>query len=227
MKKTIFIIISLTLLGFLLVSCSTHDTSVTSNPSNDSKDNNPNISIQSSMTLSNNDLFPLNGKQQYLRVKMIEGKYYEDWNSGAFMGTIWNGSFIIELNDDSGNVMTKTDLSTVYEEPLIFNSAFEIAFDDYNNDEDLDFTIGQYSSSNGNNYKLFTLRSDGKVEELPIKDYHSLFISKTEGFYSTKLTKVDKNSFHIQYYDNSKQKNFIDTFRWNGKEFVRVKQVNN
>lgn len=192
------------------------------NGSGGGKDESPSITIQSPMTLSNNDLFPINGEHQYLRLKMVKGKYYENWTPGAYMGTIWEGYFIIELSDESGNVISQNDLSKIYKESLIFNSSFQIQFDDYNNDEDIDFTIGQYTSSNGGDYKLFTIRKDGKIEELPVKDYFSLFISNTTGFYSTKLTKIDNITFKIEYYDNSKGKNFEDFFKWDGNKFIRI-----
>lgn len=208
----------------LLTACSSRENSSTasSNSPIKNKDNYSDITIQSPMTLSNNYLFSINGENQYLRLKMIKGKYYEDWFPGAYMGTIWEGNFIIELADDSGNTIAQTDLSKFYKELLTFNSSFQIQFDDYNNDGDIDFTIGQYSSSNGNDYKLFTIRKDGKIEELPIKGYSSLFISNATGFYSTKLTKVDNITFKKEYYDNSKGKQLEDTFKWNGTEFIKI-----
>lgn len=63
---------------------------------------------------------------------------------------------------------------------------------------------------------------NGKVEVLCVKDYSSLFISNSTGYYSTKLTKIDNVTFKIQYYDNSKGENFEDFFKWNGKEFIKV-----
>lgn len=179
------------------------------------------ITIQTPMTLSNNDLFPINGEHQYLRLKMVKGKYYEDWTPGPYMGTIWEGYFIIELSDESGNVISQSDLSKIYKEPMIINTSFEIQFDDYNSDGDFDFTIGQYASSNGRYYKLFTIRKDGKIEELPIKGYSSLFISDTTGYYSTKLTKIDNITFKIEYYDNLKGKNLEDFFMWDRNKFIK------
>jgi bla regulator protein BlaR1 len=176
------------------------------------------------MTLSNNDLFLVNGEHQYLRLKMVKGKYYENWAPGAYMGMIWEGNFVIELADDSGNVISETNLNKIYKESLIFNSLFQIEFDDYNNDGDIDFTIGQYVSSNGRNYKLFTLRKDGTVEELPVTGHSSLFISNTTDFYSTKLTKIDNVTFKTEYYDNSKGKNLENVFKWNGKEFIKLEK---
>ena len=61
---------------------------------------------------------------------------------GNYMG----GLFYFKLSDESGNVISQNDLSKVYKEPLIFNSLFQIQFDDYNGDDDIDFTIGQYAS---------------------------------------------------------------------------------
>lgn len=135
---------------------------------------------------------------------------------------VFSNDIGLELTDESGNVISLTDLNKIFKEPMIFNSSFEIQFDDYNNDGDIDFTIGQHASSNGRDYKLFTLRKDGRVEEMPIKGYSSLFISNTTGFYSTKLTKIDNVTFKIEYYDNSKGENIEKVFKWNGKEFVHI-----
>lgn len=224
LKRKISVMMSFIILMFLFASCSPkNDNSiVSSNSSVENKENYPHIIIQSPMTLSSNDLFHINGEHQYLRLKMVEGKYYEDWTPGAYMGTIWEGCFIIELADESGNVISQTDLNKIYKDPLIFNSSFQIEFDDYNNDGDFDFTIGQYASSNGRNYKLFTLRKNGEIGELAIKGYSSLLISNTTGYYSTKLTKVDNVTFKTEYYNNSEGKSCEDVFKWDGKEFIKV-----
>jgi len=224
LKRIASTIISVLILILPLSSCSSQSgVDIASlNISGESKEESSGIAVQSPMTLSNNDLFPINGEHQYLRLKMVKGKYYEDWTPGAYMGTIWEGYFIIELSDESGNVISQNDLSKIYKGPLIFNSSFQIQFDDYNSDEDIDFTIGQYASSNGRDYKLFTIRKDGKIEELPIKDYFSLFISNTTGVYSTKLTKIDNITFKIEYYDNSNGKNLEDFFKWDGNKFIKI-----
>lgn len=211
MRRIVCTIVSILVLIMLLTSCSSKV-----------DDNLSDIIIESPMTLSNNDLFPINGESQFLRLKMMKGKYYEDWNPGAYMGTLWEGFFIIELVDEFGNNISHIDLNNIYKEPLIFNSSFQIQFDDYNNDGYLDFTIGQYASSNGNDYKLFTLTKDGIIGELNIKDCTSLFISNTTGYYSTKLAKIDEISFSTVYYNNSIGKIFEDVFIWDGKEFFKA-----
>ncbi len=217
MKKLTGIVLVLVL---FLTSCYSLKT-VTANKPDENKENYSDILVQSPMTISDNDLFSINGENQYLRIRMVKGKYIEDFNPGAYQGKVLEGLFMIELANINGKAIAKTDLSTIYEEPLIFNFPFDLQFDDYNADGNLDFTIGQYRSSNGKDYKLFTLRKDGKIEVLPIKDYSSLFISKTTDYYSTKLEKIDDLTFKIEYYDNITGKNSEAVFKWNGKEFVK------
>jgi hypothetical protein len=182
---------------------------------------NSEIEVQSPMTLSNS-MCTFNGQSAYLRLKMVKGRYYEDWNPGAYMGTLWEGSFVIELADEYGKTIAETDISKMFSEPLVFKSSFNLEFDDYNNDGDLDFTIGQYASSNGRVYKLFSLRKDGKVEELPFKDRPDLFISNTTGYYSTKLNKINGTTFEIEYYNNA-EGTFHDFYTWDGKQFMLSK----
>ncbi|MDF2485735.1 MAG: hypothetical protein K0R46_1903 [Herbinix sp.] len=233
MKKKILIVTGLLTSIFLLVACSIAKTNdnistvalITQEPTIKVIENaatEAKIVVDSPVTLSFNSMYPFNGKNQYLMLRMVEGKYYEDWNPGPIFGTIWEGDFIIELVDESFNTIAHTYLSEFFTGNLIFMSSFDLQFDDYNNDGDLDFTLGQYATSNGNNFQLFTLRKDGIVEELPIKEYPSLFISNSTDYYSTKLIKVNNTKFSKQYYDNLKGKSFEDEFEWDGKQFILV-----
>lgn len=180
-----------------------------------------NIIVETPMTLSDNPV-DFNGAKAILRLRMVNGKYYEDWNPGAIMGTIWEGKFVFELTDELGNVISQTELSEVYSEPLVFTNDFKLEFDDYNNDGCIDFTLGQYATSNGRVYKLFTINPDGSVKELQIKDHKELFISDASGYYSTKLQKTGDKSFSYQYYDNSKGKTFEPVFEWKDGAFVET-----
>ena len=186
-----------------------------------SENSRPEITVESPMTLSNS-MCAFNGQNAYLRLKMVKGRYYEDWNPGAIMGTLWEGSYVIELADESGRTIAETDISRMYNEPLLFRFSFAIEFDDYNDDGDPDFTIGQYASSNGRLYRLFTLRKTGKVEQLQVKDHPDLFISDSTGYYSTKLEKVDAAGFQTEYYNNA-EGTFREIYHWEDGQFVLVK----
>jgi len=176
------------------------------------------IEITGPITLSRNDLFPYGSSPEYLSVVLTKGKYFEDWSPGPFMGRNWAGEFQIQLSNDQGEVISAVDLNGYFQEDLVFNSLFDIEFDDYNGDGNIDFTIGQYASSNGNIYKLFTLEPAGRIEELPIEGHRELLISGA-GRYSAKLAK-NKSGFSSTYYDNSIGKTVIQSFAWNGKQFV-------
>ncbi len=176
------------------------------------------IRITGPFTLSRNDLFPFTNKQEYLSVVLMSGKYSEDWNPGPLMGRNWEGEFQLQLTDEDGKVISSADLNRFFKEGLVFNSFFDIDFDDYNGDGNVDFTIGQYASSNGNLFKLFTLEKSGKIEELPIKGHQELLVSAAER-YSVKLTKT-KTGFSSTYYDNRIEKHVKQSFVWNGKSFI-------
>lgn len=92
----------------------------------------------------------------------------------ALLITLREGNFVIELTDEFGRTIAETDISKLFSGALTFQSSFKLELDDYNNGGDPDFTIGQYGSSNGYSYRIFTLRKDGKVEQLPVKDHSDL-----------------------------------------------------
>lgn len=179
-------------------------------------------------TLSKNFIdFNKDSHDESLIVKMTDGRYYEDTAPGPYMGSNWEGKFYIQLIDDKGNVTSELDLNKAFnEQKLSFQNAFSIEFDDYNNDGNMDFTIGQYASSNGNIYKLFTISPNGKIEALVIKGQPEIF-SSGGNRYSKKFKKIGTATFISQYYDNSKGKMVENYYSWSDKEnkFV-IKPVN-
>jgi hypothetical protein len=180
------------------------------------------ILVTGPLTLSRNDLFPLTNKHEYLSVVLTNGKYFEDWSPGPFIGRNWAGEFQIRLTDENGEVMSAVDLNRYFQDEIVFNSFFDIEFDDYNGDGNLDFTIGQYASSNGSTFKLFTLDKSGRIEELPIEGQNGMFVSGT-GRYSAKLARHE-SGFSTIHYDNRIGKEVIQSYTWNGREFVRQSQ---
>lgn len=226
MRKIIFVF--LLIITMLLVACSGNmdDNGAgiidTTNPTTQSQNGDQvDIAVSSPMTVSEN-LIRYNDADAYLRLKMVKGKYYEDWSPKTISGTVLEGSFIFELSDGFGNTITQTELSSFYSKPLIFTDKFNIELDDYNNDGKLDFTLGQYSLNNGKSYKIFTIESDGTIEELVIKDTPELFISSGLDSFSTKLTKSDNKSFKVRQYNSDTGKTFESIYQWKTDRFVNV-----
>ncbi len=158
------------------------------------------------------------GRDELLIVRMTNGQLIKEEEPGPYQGSYHQGQFQLELVAADGTVLHTLDLNPSFNgEPLIFHEdrAFDIVFEDYNNDGRPDFTIGQYFSSNGFMYNLYSIHPDG------ISVLHQDLLS-AHGNYSIQFEKVGQTSFRNRYYDN-KQGQYIDTlYTWQGSQFVRT-----
>ncbi|WP_159881754.1 hypothetical protein [Paenibacillus puerhi] len=180
----------------------------------------PVIEVQGPMTVARSEL--PDGKK--LGVSLVEGRYFEDWiTPGPFMGKNWEGEFRLQWFDESGNELHGISLNSSFrDESLTFNREFQIHTDDYNGDGDLDFVIGQYASSNGYTYRMFTLnQAERCIQELGLQPASELFISSGEGTYSIPLEKTGTDSFRIGYYDNSKGVQVESVYKWEKDRFIK------
>ncbi|WP_150268729.1 hypothetical protein [Paenibacillus tepidiphilus] len=175
------------------------------------------------VTLSRNELYTWTGRREYLNLQLWKGSYSEDWTTPSPLGgRQWRGQFKLTVTDDTGTSLSSYDFNGAPYEELSFDSPFPVQFGDYNSDGYPDFTIGQYASSNGYEYKLFTLRNN-VVEELTVKQHPWLFISGGEGRYSVRLQNVS-GGFAASHYDNSLGQTVREIFAWNGEEFAETGQ---
>lgn len=183
------------------------------------------INVESVMTIAHSDLFPFSGKHEYLSLCLIKGNYFEDWSPGPYEGRNWRGDFRLILSDENGKEISHINLNDHFNhEELIFNDFFEFEFEDYNGDQLIDFTIGQYGSSNGNIYKIFTLTQDNQIQEVKIDENNELFVSGGNR-YSIKLEKVNNQSFKASHYNNAIGKYIEDTYTWDGIKFIKNKNT--
>lgn len=86
----------------------------------------------------------------------------------------------------------------------------------------MDFTVGQYGTSNGNVNKIFTLTSEDEIQELKIDGRQELFISGGQRT-SILLDTIDRHSFKVEYYDNAAGKQVEEIYTWGGTQFVQVR----
>lgn len=157
-------------------------------------------------------------------VRMTEGKQYEDEAAGPFMGWNWQGKFAVRLVNAEGKVLSEMSLNKIFYPDgadMIFNNTFLLKFNDYNNDGSPDFVIGQYGSSNGNLYRLFTIKNE-KIELLPVKNGErgELFSSGGRSRYTREFDKFAKSGIINWYYNNALGKNIRQNFTWDGAQFV-------
>lgn len=159
-----------------------------------------------------------NGEIEKLYVRMIKGERKEEKEPGPVMGPYWEGEFRLELAAQDGSLLHTLDLNETFGGgPLLFadNREFNIDFEDYNNDGWPDFSIGQYLSSNGFTYNLYSLTAEGIVVI-----HHDLFTGDSR--YSIVYEKAGNNSFRNRYYDMEKGEYAETLFTWQGERFVRT-----
>ncbi|MDD4494656.1 MAG: BsuPI-related putative proteinase inhibitor [Eubacteriales bacterium] len=179
------------------------------------------------VTLSKNTIdYNRDLRNEELLLKMTDGRHYEEKEPGPLMGENWEGRFVLQLLDDNENVISQLDLNQAFDgEALGFQYSFDIEFEDYNNDNCMDFTIGQFASSNGNVYRMFTITPDDGIEPLKIKSQTEIFSSGGDR-HSTKFEKRGLYTLINRYYDNSRGEMMEAYYLWDekGKQFVKKQE---
>ena len=178
------------------------------------------VAIKSPMTISNT---PIPGTNSTLKLRLVEGSYSEDWQPGAYQGTVYEGEFVFEVQDEVGNTIQTTALNQFYKEPLTFTHLFLLSLDDYNGDGLLDFTLGQHGNSNGNEYRIFSVQRDFSIVELPVPG-SSLYVSGGTGDkYSIKLEAEEGGILHYSYYSQEEGNYVQKKLGWKDGAFADMK----
>ncbi|MES7204572.1 hypothetical protein U6Q21_12410, partial [Cutibacterium acnes] len=157
------------------------------------------------------------GTAETLYVRMTDGERIEETAPGPFMGEYWEGRFRLELVSHEGTLLHTLELNPSFgEERLMFASSreFQLAFADYNDDGFPDFSIGQYASSNGFIYNVYSLMPDGMIVL-----HRDLFAAR--GAYSVLFEKAGAAAFRNRFYDNAKGEYAEAIYVWQGDRFVR------
>ncbi|MEG2054458.1 MAG: hypothetical protein RR052_05890, partial [Oscillospiraceae bacterium] len=110
------------------------------------------------------------------------------------------------------------------EKSLNFDKEFPLNLDDYNNDGNLDFAIGQPISSNFNSFLLFSVDKNGKLFALPTNEPKGMFSASVLEF-SPKFKKTSENAFSYDVYNNSDGLTRQYTQTWNGKQFTQSRFI--
>ena len=142
-------------------------------------------------------------EEYYLELIMYEGKYYVDTEVGAFEGENWVGDCKLVIKRDE-KIEYEYLLDEDWSEEMRFGSHFEIEIYDYDNDGQPEFLLGQYMSSNINEYKLYRITNEKTIEM--INGGENINISGKER-YSCKFNIDDNHKFFYEYYDNSTSQN--------------------
>lgn len=138
----------------------------------------------------NNDIYKL-------ELIMYDGEYSYVEDIGPFYGDNWTGKCKLVLTKN-GTVISKLLLAN-WEEDMLFNKVFDIKLYICAEHDSYIFSIGQYLSSNINEYRLYEI---SKCLELKALGSRIINISG-EDRYSCELNIDNLGNLSYQYYDNS------------------------
>jgi hypothetical protein len=143
-----------------------------------------------------------NNNRMYITIRIIMtvGKEINDPEPGPFQGTFRTGKFEVVSIDSNSKELARLSLNDVFsggDMSFREEAPFELLFDDYNEDGQPDFTIGQWGGSNGNFYCVLTVGPNG----FGILERN---IYSADHNPSIRYRKIGDNAFLNKYYDQEK-----------------------
>lgn len=151
-----------------------------------------------------------------LELIMYIGEFYEDTELGAFYGDNWVGKCKLVISHN-GMIESEYMLDDDWSEPMRFGNQFEIETYDYDNDGQSEFLIGQYLSSNINEYILYRMTKERIIEK--IEGGENINISGKDR-YSCTFDLIDLGIASYKYYDNSQGVEVKRIVRFEGDKVV-------
>jgi|GEM_PF-6089610 len=161
----------------------------------------------------------IGGVKATVRLLMTEGRHITDGEPGPFGKEYYEGNLVAEVFDQGNKLLSVSDLTGCFPQPLVFRGRFDLKAEDYNGDGLPEFTVGQYFSSNYNEFNIFTLSEKGEVTELQVNITDGILSSNHDGYYSTGFEKIGADAFKVSVYDMQKGKYIDKAYKWNGLEF--------
>lgn len=157
-----------------------------------------------------------------LQLVLVDGKQFLGESVGYGGGTDlmnFEGEYELQVLKD-GKLISKIEnkdllVISLNDTTLNFNNEFDFAFEDYNRDGDIDFTLGQFAGSNGYLYNIFSIDMNGTIRKLDVNG--DLWAASHD--FSATFKKASSTSFEFQKYDNAKGESLTYTATWNGKSF--------
>ena len=194
------------------------DTSATNNTTSNNPATNKEV-IKLTDTVVSKSQYDINndGKKEGIEIVLTDGVFDEDRELWAGNGPKWIGNFLIRVVSEQ-KVLSSQSLNELmganYGETLFFWAPeFSLKLRDYNSDNKIDFNLGQYFSSNGCFYMLFTVDSQGSISKMPFEnDVPFLFIADHTN--STDKIVSDGKSIKFRYYDNVHGEYHETTYKW-------------
>ncbi len=161
------------------------------------------------------------GTTLYVNVEMINGEYLDKSSPNYTPGDgIYDTNYIGEYQISVYSAIDQP--KAVFTAPVVFSRGklnfdkqFQLMFDDYNDDGNPDFTLGQWGSTNGNVYQIYTVATDGGIKQLPCEN-----LSAASFDYSIALSKTSPTSFTCEGFDDKTNEKVTRSYNWQDGRFV-------
>lgn len=185
----------------------------------------PEIVVQAPIILAEGHTQLADGKYVVVYLEMMKGEYFqaipgEQPYASNFQGTY---QFRVAENDYPYHTLYTQEVSFDDGMELTFNQTFTLEMQDYNEDGNPDFTLGQRSvGSTHMLYQMYSIDPDGKIFDLSFSDGHKTFAAladttKGESF-SIKL-EVKNGQLVIPGYDVELGKTEEMRYHWENNSF--------
>ena len=150
-----------------------------------------------------------NGSSEKIKVILKEGCQINN--------NLYKGKYIIQIVDNKNKKISEVNLTR---DDLELKKGFKIQLEDYNNDGNIDFNIGNRVNYTDKVYlyDFFTVNKKGIIDKIPF-DY--LFYSCQKS-YSYKFKKVYDNSFFSYRYNEDKKKYIYTQYSWYDGKFCNA-----
>lgn len=183
------------------------------------------IMVQAPIILAEGHAQLADGKYVVVYLEMIKGEYFQTIPGekpyvSNFQGTY---QFRVAESDYPYNTLYTQEVSFDDGTELTFNQTFILEMQDYNEDGNPDFTLGQRSvGSTHMLYQMYSIDRDGKIYDLSFSDGHKAFAAladttKGESF-SIKL-EVKNGELVIPSYDMELGKIKEMRYQWGNNAF--------
>lgn len=221
------------LISLLLVGCTNkrENTQVLTNGNSTTNSNNtsptfesttkyPEITVIDPIVMANSYI---SSQNYYIQIVLKEGSYRYEYLTAQ--QSYWNGSYFLQVFQDTPepkNLISEMQLEIGNEAELSFSGQFELFLEDYNNDGQTDFTLGQWIGSNSSIYHIYSIDKNGIPYILPVSisgiDQNSIIIASHS--YSLELQKLSENSIIYEHYDQANGEYYSTILKWDGTKFV-------
>lgn len=160
------------------------------------------------------------GTLETIELYLSRGSYYEDRRGWCGEGWKWEGAFNIRVRRGA-EVLSVQSLEDVLGWSTAFFRApqFELLVDDFNDDGQVDFALGQYAGCNGSDIRLLTVEPSGRVRSLSAREF---YVGSLENCRPNPICRRE-GAIGFNYYNNGHAYGYLtDWYRWDGTDFVFI-----